>query len=97
MDSKPIGAAKDALDEGIKMSNEDNILWCFIHQSIKREAMSKTECGSIRAVAKQVYIPLLVLATNSMGILSYIDLTKMCAITWLVIWSITCDVTIGIG
>ena len=42
----------DAPNEGIEMSNEDDILWCFIHQSIKGEAMSETECGGIQAFRK---------------------------------------------
>jgi hypothetical protein len=48
----PIGTTKDVPDKGIEMSNEDDIFWCFIHQSIKREAMIETKSGGIWAIGE---------------------------------------------
>jgi hypothetical protein len=47
----PMVTAKDVSDKCIEMCNKKNILWCFIHQSVKRDAMINSKCSCNWTVA----------------------------------------------
>jgi hypothetical protein len=50
----PMVTPKDALDKCIKMRNKKNVLWCFVHQSIKGDTMINSKRSCIRTVIEEV-------------------------------------------